>query len=287
MTQKGFWSRLFGGGADEQPSRDGDAPPPRRPEAPEPGASATPPPETPPPPEVPPDPDRQTDTPTDAPTDTPPPATAAADDGETRVSGSSSTSKPGFKTDAVSDVYAQALFELAQAAGTLDGIGVEMEQLGRTLADSPDLMRLIRSRALSRDDRAGLIDRVFKEQVDPTVYKFLHVLNRKDRLPSLPAITASFAGRLAADRGIVEVEVSVARRLDEAETDRVAEAIGRSLGKQVVLRQSVDESLIGGLKIRVGDRLIDGSVATKLAKMKRNLIAAGRDKARQQMKAEV
>jgi F-type H+-transporting ATPase subunit delta len=215
--------------------------------------------------------------------ETPPPATAAADDGETRVSGSS---KPGFKTDAVSDVYAQALFELAKQAETLDAVGVEMEQLGRTLDGSPDLMRLISSRALSRDDRAGLIDRIFKDHVDPTVYKFLHVINRKDRLASLPAITASFADRLSEQRGIIEVDAYVAQRLESAEADRVAEAIGAALGKQVVLHQYVDESLIGGLKVRIGDQMIDGSVATKLAKMKRDLIAAGREKARQQVAAE-
>ncbi len=280
MAGKGFWSKLFGkGDPDGEPTPDSESsakpadpePRPPRPDAPEPArrpqAGTEPDDLKPPKPEPAPKP------------------SASADDGETRVSGT--PSKSAFKTDQVSDVYAQALFELALQADAMDATAAEVEQLAGLLASNPALVTLISSRALGRDDRAGVIDRVFKAGFSDTLYKFIHVLNRKDRLAWLPAITASFAARVAESRGFVEVDAFVAQRLDEAEAARVAESIGQALGgKQVVLHQYVDASLIGGLKVRIGDQMIDGSVATQLAKMKQRMIAAGREKARQQVAAE-
>ena len=251
MSRKGFWSRMFGKG---EPGA-GSGPAGQGANRPEPG-------------------DSQAEAFFPQPTGTTP-----AHDGETRLSGST---KSNFKTDAASDVYAQALFELAEHAGTLSTINDQVESLAELLAGSGELRELITSRALGRDDRAGVIDRVFKGKVDDTLFKFLHVLNHKDRLASLPGVTASFAALMAEKNGIIEVDAYVAKAMDAAQVGQVASSIGAALGgKQVVLHQYVDESLIGGLKLRVGDQMIDGSVATKLTKMKRDLIDAGREKARQ------
>jgi len=257
MAARGFWSKLFGkGGPEDEPDPqpgDRDTPP-----SPQPGPEAADRPQRP-----------------DAPI---PPANTPAPDETPRMSGST---RPSFATDAVSATYAQALYELAQSNGSLADVTQEIEQLAELLAANPDLVTLIAGRALGRDARAGLIDRVFKGKINDTLHKFLHVLNRKDRLASLPGVTASFAGIVAENAGIIEVDAYVASRLDDATADQVARSIGAALGgKQVVLHQYVDASLIGGLKIRVGDQLIDGSVATRLTKMKRDLIAAGREKAR-------
>lgn len=193
------------------------------------------------------------------------------------------SSKSGFKSNVVSGVYAQALFELAEQAGTLEVIAGQLDQIGRILAGQPDLVRLISNRAMGRDDRAGLIDRLFKDKVDDTLYRFLRVLNDKSRLAELPSLTAAFADLMLQKRGVVEAQVFVAQPLEPAEADRIATSIGRVLGKEVLLQTQVDPSLIGGLAMRIGDRMIDGSVATKLANMKRDLIAAGREHARRQV----
>jgi len=256
MAARGFWSKLFGKGgaedkADPQPT------------------------ETTPPTEPTPGPESEADP------ETPPKRPQAPTKPEPETSPRMSGNRPSFHTDPVSDLYAQALYELAESNGSLADVTEEFEQIAELLAQTPELITLIAGRALSRGDRDGLIERVFQGKVSDTLYRFLHVLNHKDRLAALPGVTASFANILADKAGIIEVDAYVAKRLDGATADQVARSIGAALGgKQVVLQQYVDESLIGGLKIRVGDQLIDGSVASRLTRMKRQLIAAGRDKAK-------
>ncbi len=165
---RGFWSRLFGN-SDPGDELNPDKPEPEAQTKPEPTAEATSPESISPEPQTPaekPEPDHNDD-----------------HDGETRVSGSP---KPSFTTDKASDVYAQALFELSTANGSLAEVTEELEQLAELLAGNADLANLLGSRALSRDDRAGVLARVFQGKVSDTLYKFLHVLNHKDRPAATP-----------------------------------------------------------------------------------------------------
>lgn len=183
-------------------------------------------------------------------------------------------------TTAVDRVYAAALLELGEDQNALDAIADEVDQLAALLTDSPDLRRLLATRTLTTSDLAGVIDRTFKGRVSDTVYRFLHVVNGKGRLPNLEGILRAFDQLLEQKRGIVEADIYVATRLSDAEAKQVADRLGAAIGKQVALHQYVDESLIGGVKIRLGDEMIDGSVATQLKQMKKQLIEEGREKAR-------
>ena len=189
---------------------------------------------------------------------------------------------PAPVTDSVSRVYAQALLELAQSANQLDAIAQEVSDLAALLAGNNDLRQLLDSRAIGAEARRGVIERVFKGKVSDTLYRFLQVVNTKDRLGVLPGILASFGEKLDEARGIVKVDAYVAKSLDAGQADRVAKAVGDSLGgKRVVLRQHVNPDLIGGLKLRIGDELIDASVATQLKLMQRRLVEAGQERARE------
>lgn len=184
------------------------------------------------------------------------------------------------KTTAVDRVYAAALLELADEQGALDAIADEADQLSALLTENADLRRLLATRTLTGADLAGVIDRAFKGRVSETVYRFLHVVNNKGRLADLAGILRAFDQLLEQRRGIVEADIYVASRLSDAEAKQVADRLGAAIGKQVALHQYVDESLIGGVKIRLGDELIDGSIATQLKQMKKQLIEEGREKAR-------
>ncbi len=190
-------------------------------------------------------------------------------------------SQSRIQTDAVDRAYAQALFELGRDNGELEALADEVDELGELLAEQPDLRRLIRSPAIAAQERAGLIGRLFEGRVSPTMYRFLQVVTRKDRLASLAGIVQAFADLMAEHRQLVEVDVFVAQRLDEAAAKEVAERIGEVLGREVVLHQYVDEELIGGLKIRVGDKLIDGSVANQLKLLRQRMGRVGRERARE------
>ena len=106
------------------------------------------------------------------------------------------------------------------------------------------------------------------------------VVNQKDRLGSLPGIVRAFANLVDERQGVVEVDAYVANRLDEGQASAIADRLGASMGRKVALKQHVDEELIGGLKLRIGDKLLDGSVATQLRLMRDKFVQAGREKAR-------
>ena len=186
-----------------------------------------------------------------------------------------------YSTSSIDRVYALALMELGQHAGTLDELVDEMAQLQKLLGGVSNLQNLLSSPALGKTRRSEIIDRVFRGRVSDLLYRFLQVLNQKGRLATLPSVARSFENLIDEKRGVVEVDAHVAQQLDQNQTDKIAQHIGAFLGSQVVLHQHVDHNLIGGLVLRIGDKLIDGSVATRLRSIQRQLVHAGQEQSRQ------
>ncbi len=180
-------------------------------------------------------------------------------------------------------LYAQSLLELALKRGedSADSVAQTMIALAELCRQSPDFLRLVSTPTVSHDDRRAALERIFSKSIDDLVYRFLQVLNNKNRLNHLPAICEAYALVHAQARGIVEVEAHVAVSLGGAQASQVAENLGQALGKTVKLKQSVNPALIGGLKLRVGDRLVDGSVATQLKMLREKMVQEGRRRARQ------
>ena len=191
------------------------------------------------------------------------------------------TDQGELRTDEVNRAYAQALFEMAQEQAALDDVADEVDQLGELLRSEPGLRQLMQSPSLGVTERADILERMFSGKVSDVVYRFLQVLNRKGRLPALLGVTQAFADLVSEHQGLVEVDAFVPQRLEANEAQQVSQRIGEILKREVVLHQYVDESLIGGLKLRVGDTLIDGSVATQLKRIRRGLRDTGHNHARQ------
>ncbi len=187
---------------------------------------------------------------------------------------------PAEQTDAVSRVYAEALLGLAKQNNDVDGLAEEVAGLGELLDGNADLRKLIASPVIADAKRRDFIQRTFEGKTSDTLYKFIQVLSRKGRLASLPGVCTAFAGLVAQERGQIDVEAIVAQELDDATAQRVARELGESMNKTVNLQQTVDPSLIGGMRLRIGDRLIDASVATRLKNAAARLAAVGREKAR-------
>lgn len=274
---KGFWKKLFGKGKDK-PGPDNAA---------ENEAEPTP------PPAPPLDGDRPQDGPAKTETEATDPARAEPADDETKqatdatdqADADESAEQPGeqlvveteqLKTDAVGRVYAGALLELTSEQGSTDAVADEVSQLLAILAEGGDLHQLFSNPGIGDQDRKQIVKKVFEGKVSDLLLRFLCVVADKGRLDSLPSIAAGYLLAVAEQRGQVEVEAFVAAPLDAQTAEQVAGQIGAHLGKQVTLRQHVDASLIGGLKIKIGDKLIDASVASQLKSMKNKMIAAGR-----------
>lgn len=172
------------------------------------------------------------------------------------------------ETQGLAARYALALYELADEGKVLDDVAGDLTALRQLLADSPDFTRLIRSPVLTRDDQSrGVLAVATKAGANPLTAKFLGVLASNRRLFALPKMIDAYLAELARRRGEVSAQVASAVPLTEAEVAAVTEALRKVVGQKVSVALTVDPSLIGGLIVRVGSRMIDSSLRTKLQRL--------------------
>lgn len=164
--------------------------------------------------------------------------------------------------------YATALFELALEADKIDKIASDLATLQGFLDDSDALQRLVRSPVLSRADQmramAAILDRA--EAADLT-QRFVGLLAERRRLFVLSAVIDRFNQMLAAHRGEISAQVISARALSEARLDDIRATLSSVLGGDVVIDAQTDEDMIGGLVVRVGSRMVDASLRSKIQRM--------------------
>lgn len=161
--------------------------------------------------------------------------------------------------------YAAALFELAQDQDALDAIAEDLHRLWDMIGESADLERLIRSPVLSRDEQGRAVAALAERAgFRPLTRQFLGVLAHKRRLFALPDMVAAYDAMLAEHKGEVGAEVVSAVPLSAAQLESVQGHLSAAVGQTVKLSASVDPSLLGGLVVRLGSRMIDASIRTKL-----------------------
>lgn len=165
--------------------------------------------------------------------------------------------------------YAQALFDLALEAGRLDAVRADLKSLRAALSDSADLKRLVSSPVIaSEDKRKGLVAIAEKAKFDATSIKFLGLLGQNGRANDLGAVIVAFETLYARHTGVVSAEVVSAQALTAAQAKAVQTALRQALGKDPELTTRVDPALLGGMKVKVGSRLFDASLKTRLDQMK-------------------
>ncbi len=164
--------------------------------------------------------------------------------------------------------YAAALFELAEERRALDEVAGDLRALRAMLADSADLVRLIRSPILSRAEQASAIGAVAERAgLSPLVRDFLAVVARNRRLFAVPAMIEAYLAELAERRGEITAEVVAAQPLSQAQREALAEQLRRSAGRRVSIDVRIDPALIGGLVVKLGSRMVDGSLRSKLQRL--------------------
>ena len=164
--------------------------------------------------------------------------------------------------------YAAALFDLADERRMLDEVATNLQELRAMLQASGDFSRLIRSPVLSRDQQAKAVGIVAERAgLSPLIRDFLAVVARNRRLFAVPAMIEAFLAKLAARRGEVTAEVFTAQPLSEAQRAALNEQLRRSIGSRVSVDVRVDPGLIGGLIIKIGSRMVDGSIKSKLQRL--------------------
>ncbi len=161
--------------------------------------------------------------------------------------------------------YATAAFELAREESALDELAADLSALNALLQKSPELTRLVRSPAFSREEQAKGVEAVLKQaNASPLASKLVLLLTRKRRLFILSNVIGAFEALLARHRGEVAATVTSARALNGQETEELKRLLKENLGREPKLELNVDPSLLGGLILRIGSRMIDSSLRTKL-----------------------
>lgn len=161
--------------------------------------------------------------------------------------------------------YASALFSLARDQDALDAIAGDLSAFKDLIRESPELRRLIESPVLSRtQQRAGITAVAEQGEAHELTRKFVGLLAEKRRLFALPDMIGAYAEMLAAHRGEIQAEVISAVPLTDEQQATVERQLTESAGQKVQIRTEVDPALLGGLIVRVGSRMIDASLRTKL-----------------------
>ncbi|MEM1130886.1 MAG: F0F1 ATP synthase subunit delta [Pseudomonadota bacterium] len=177
-------------------------------------------------------------------------------------------SEPASISSGIAERYAAAVFELAQDDNTLATLEADVDALDTALAESGDLAAMVQSPVYSRDQQQHAIASIASAMgLSPVTGNTLALMASKRRLFVLPQLIEQLRAMIADAKGEVTAEITAATALTDAQRDRLASVISSNVGKNVKVITTVDESLIGGLIVKVGSRMIDTSIKAKLANL--------------------
>jgi F-type H+-transporting ATPase subunit delta len=169
----------------------------------------------------------------------------------------------------VSGRYATALFELARDEKSVDAVKADLDRFDAMLTDSADLKRLVRSPVFSSDAQAKALAAVLQQAgIGGIAANFLRVLTANRRLFAVAEVIRAFRALVARFKGEATADVTVAEPLSDKNLDALKTALKSVTGKDVTLNVKVDPSIIGGLVVKLGSRMVDSSLRTKLNSIK-------------------
>lgn len=168
--------------------------------------------------------------------------------------------------------YAEAAFQIGRADGTLDAWERDMATLGATLGHA-ELQALLQHPAIPFADKERVLRRVLGRSVAPAAINLVLLMVRRGRPGAIGRMIARFAELLRRERGIVLAEVRTALPLDDGQRAEIAKRLRALTGEQVEMDETVDPDLIGGVAVRIGDRLYDASVRSRIERLRARLTA--------------
>jgi len=172
--------------------------------------------------------------------------------------------------------YALALFELARDADALDAVNADLDRFDAMIAGNPDLLRLVRSPVFGADEQGRALSALLaRAQFGELSSNFLKFVAAKRRLFAVRDMIRAFGALVASHKGEVTARVTVAERLDDRHLAALKDALASVTGKDVELDIKVDASIIGGLIVQVGSRMVDTSLKTKLNSLKHAMKEVG------------
>ncbi len=175
----------------------------------------------------------------------------------------------GTGVSGLAERYAAALFDLADERHALDAVAGDLRELRAMLQQSGDLVRLLRSPVVSRDEQGKAIAALCaRAGLSGLTRDFLGVVARNRRLFAVPAMIEAYLKKLAVRRGEVTAEVTVAQPLNEARQAALTEQLRRAIGARVAVDIRIDPGLLGGMIVKVGSRMVDASLNSRLQRLR-------------------
>lgn len=173
----------------------------------------------------------------------------------------------------ISKTYGEALFELAMEEQKTDVFLEEITQLEKILEENPEFARLMNHPKITKEEKTGIAENVFKGRISEELTGFLSLIITKDRYRELDAIFAYFTAKVKEEQGIGTAYVTTAVPLRQEQKKLVEERLLATTSyKSMEMHYSEDKALIGGMVIRIGDRVVDSSIRTKLLELQRQLM---------------
>ncbi|MEN9668258.1 MAG: synthase subunit delta [Planctomycetota bacterium] len=183
-------------------------------------------------------------------------------------------------TDKIATVYANALLELAVKEGgnsRAQEIGEELDALCEVIGANKSFVEFLGSPAVARAARTATIERVLKGRVSDAIYRFVRIVNHKGRLGHLLSMGKAYDTLLQKLFGKTEVDVYTVdgQPMGEATETLMREKLRATIGSEAIFHYYAEKSMIGGIKLRIADQLVDGSVATQLRRLQETIIESG------------
>ncbi len=172
--------------------------------------------------------------------------------------------------------YATAVFDIAKESKAIKALESDVAALEAVMGESPDLRTLLTSPLYSREEQSAAIAAIAKKmKLSDTTSNVLALLASKRRLFVMPQLIAVLQDMLAEERGEVTADVTTAKKLTKAQADKLAKTLKAQVGKSVTIKETVDASIIGGLIVKVGSKMIDTSIASKLNALQNTMKEVG------------
>lgn len=171
--------------------------------------------------------------------------------------------------------YARALYEEAESQSKTDQVDEDVELIRESLENVKELRRFFESPIASREKKLRVVRALFKDRLDPLTLNFLELLIEKQRETHFPQLAEAYRGMRDEQLGIVRAQARVAVPLGDADHQNLVAALERMTGKSIRLEVTEDEDLMGGVVIRVGDTVYDGSVRNQLSNLREQMERGG------------
>lgn len=173
----------------------------------------------------------------------------------------------------LAQTYARALCAIAEEKGMLDTVETQLKQVEAAVKENPDLANLLYHPRVPAEAKKETINTIFAGELDDFVQNFLLLLVDKRREMALSAIVREYSSLANNVRNIAEAEVTVAQELSEGQKQALITKLQKLTGKNIVLKIRLDREILGGAIVKIGDKLIDGSVVRQLKTLKSNILA--------------